>query len=296
MGSNAGTIPDLDVFLSPFLTEIQGLVVHRAFSHSITFAVLLAPLLGWLVHKYVYKEKWATLREWQWLSFWALFTHPLLDCFTNWGTQLFNPFSNYRVAFNTISVVDPIYTVPFGICLLVALFLQRESSWRKTWNQTGLVLSTLIMGLTCVNKVSSHTAFKNMLRKQGSSSTNISTYALPLNLLWFAVAEENLGYQVGLYSVVGDQNDIQFRYVPKNRKLVEKLEGDTHLETLNWFSKGQWTVTKKNDTLYWHDLRFGLQNLDMSDTVTKYNFTYQLVTNQEKNKILEVKQIQPPVE
>jgi len=66
----------------------------------------------------------ATTRDWQRLMFWAIFTHPLLDCFTTYGTQLFLPFSNYRVSFNAVSVADPIYTVPFLICVIIAGMLQ----------------------------------------------------------------------------------------------------------------------------------------------------------------------------
>jgi len=46
---------------------------------------------------------------WSWynLFFWSIFTHPLLDCLTVYGTQLFAPFSNHRVALNNISVADP---------------------------------------------------------------------------------------------------------------------------------------------------------------------------------------------
>ncbi|MEG7772362.1 metal-dependent hydrolase, partial [Listeria monocytogenes] len=84
----AGTIPDLDVFAKPFVSELTSLVSHRAFTHSILFSVLLAPLLGWAIHK-IYKEKQGTLRDWQKLAFLSLITHPLLDCFTSWGTQVF---------------------------------------------------------------------------------------------------------------------------------------------------------------------------------------------------------------
>ena len=55
-----------------------------------------------------------TWKDWYWLFFWAMITHPILDCFTTYGTQIFLPFSDYRVAFNVISVADPclLYTSP----------------------------------------------------------------------------------------------------------------------------------------------------------------------------------------
>jgi len=47
-GAIAGTLPDLDVLLRYFTDEISSTQMHRGFSHSIVFAVLIAPLLGWI--------------------------------------------------------------------------------------------------------------------------------------------------------------------------------------------------------------------------------------------------------
>jgi inner membrane protein len=294
-GAIAGTIPDLDVLAKPFVSELTSLVSHRAFTHSILFSVLLAPLLGWAIHK-IYKEKQGTLKDWQKLAFLSLITHPLLDCFTSWGTQVFYPFHNYRVAFNTISVVDPIYTVPFAICLVVALFLKRESRSRQIWNTTGLVLSTAIMAFTCINKLSANTAFSRTLRQQGSSVARYSTYPLPLNLLWYVVAEEENGYQIGYYSVLGEMKDIKYQYIPKNRFLLDSLENTHTLKKLDWFSSQYWTVEKSGDSLIWHDLRFGLMNMNDTTQKPEYTFNYLLKTNPKRNDISEIVQMQPPWE
>ncbi len=52
-GAIGGTIPDLDVFIGGLLynNEIDAMLFHRGFMHSILFSVLAAFLLGWLVHK-----------------------------------------------------------------------------------------------------------------------------------------------------------------------------------------------------------------------------------------------------
>ena len=119
-GAIGGTIPDLDVFVGSWLfnNEIDAMLFHRGFMHSILFSILGAFILGWLVHKLYDSGKRkdsTTTKDWIFLFFWSLFTHPILDCFTPYGTQLFAPFSNYRVALNNIAVVDPIYTIPFLI-------------------------------------------------------------------------------------------------------------------------------------------------------------------------------------
>lgn len=266
-GAIAGTIPDLDVIFSPIMSELSGLVFHRSFTHSMFFGIIFGPLLGWLIYKKVYKEKQGTLRDWQWLAFWGLFTHPILDCFTNWGTQFFYPFSSYRVAFNTICVVDPIYTLPFAFFLVIALFLRKESAWRSRWNTTGLVLSSMIMGLTCINKMSAEAAFRTTLRDQGSSVQRMTTQVFPLNLLWYCVAEEPSGYRIGYYSLFSNPKDICYQYISKNHFIADKYKNPETMETLKWFSNGYYSLEEKKDTLIFHDLRFGLINLE--DTTQK---------------------------
>jgi inner membrane protein len=50
-GAIGGTIPDLDVLASPFLTELAGLTFHRGISHSVLFSVVFSILLGWIISK-----------------------------------------------------------------------------------------------------------------------------------------------------------------------------------------------------------------------------------------------------
>ena len=50
-GAIAGTIPDLDTFVGKFFDTITEIEIHRGFSHSIVFAILFAPVFGWLISK-----------------------------------------------------------------------------------------------------------------------------------------------------------------------------------------------------------------------------------------------------
>ena len=144
-GAIGGTIPDLDVIFGNlfFSNSIDQLAFHRGFMHSILFAVLSPFLFGWITHK-LYdtgKRKGSTIfKNWIWLYFLSILTHPILDSFTPYGTQLFLPFSDYRVAFNNISVVDPLYTLPFLGCMITVLFLKRntkKSFFRGTTHKRG---------------------------------------------------------------------------------------------------------------------------------------------------------------
>jgi len=124
-GAIAGTIPDLDVLARYFTDTVTATEWHRGFSHSISFSLVFAPVLGWLVWQ-LNKKTNATWKDWSWLMFWGLFTHPILDAFTTWGTQLFWPLKT-RLAFQSIFVIDPLYTLPFVVCLILAARQKREA-------------------------------------------------------------------------------------------------------------------------------------------------------------------------
>ena len=121
-GAIGGTIPDLDVLIGKlfYTNEIDSLAFHRGIMHSIPFAIVGALIFGFLFYKvydYGYLRRGTTsLKDWIWLFFLSILTHPILDSFTPYGTQLFLPFSDYRVAFNNIAVVDPLYTLPLLLC------------------------------------------------------------------------------------------------------------------------------------------------------------------------------------
>ena len=53
-------------------------------------------------------------------------THGLLDACTSYGTLLFWPFSNERITWNTISIVDPLFTIPALILTGIAIVTRKR--------------------------------------------------------------------------------------------------------------------------------------------------------------------------
>ena len=147
-GAIGGTIPDLDVLIGSlyYSNEIDSLAFHRGFMHSIVFAILGAFIFGFIsskIYDYGQKRKGTTnLKDWICLFFLSIFTHPILDSFTPYGTQLFLPFSDYRVAFNNIAVADPLYTLPFLLCMIIAMFFNRKNPTRRRWTKLCLFISS----------------------------------------------------------------------------------------------------------------------------------------------------------
>ena len=263
-GAIGGTIPDLDVFIGGLLyqNEIDAMLFHRGFMHSILFSVLAAFFLGWLVHNLYNKGKrlsTTTQKDWTKLFFWSLFTHPILDCFTPYGTQLFAPFSNYRVALNNIAVADPLYTVPFLLCIIILMFFKRKSYKRKLWLKLGIGISSAYMLLTIFNKLYIDDVFKTSLADNGISYERFSAQPSILNnFLWYGIAETDHNYHVGYYSLFDKFSAFSdWQIIPKKRDLDKEEYSD--IKGLAWFSNDYYNVEALDggDYLY-KDLRYPL--------------------------------------
>ena len=266
-GAIGGTIPDLDVFIGGWLygNEIDAMAFHRGFMHSILFAFLGSFFFGWITFKLYNKGKrveTTTLKNWIWLYFLAIFTHPILDSFTPYGTQLFLPFSNYRVAFNNISVVDPLYTLPFLVCLIVAMFYNRKRTRRATWVKAGIYISSAYMLFTLGNKIYVDTVFKDSFDKAGVTYSRYSTQPTIFNnVLWYGVAETEKEYKVGFYSLFDKKRSVDtILTIPKNRKLLDVNHPD--IKTLIWFSNGYYNLAPMDASknIQYLDLRYPLLN------------------------------------
>lgn len=225
-------------------------------------------LLWRLYRFYLTKEQSevdASFREWYLLFVLAFATHFLLDCFTAYGTQIFQPFSNHRVAFNTISVVDPLYTLPFLICTVVAAFLKKGSNARLAWNWVGIGISSTYLLFTVFNHARVDTIFQRALDSRGFFAERQSVNPSILqNVLWNCVAESDNAYYLGLYSMFdSDQNMHWINVLPKDTAAIRRLEPSEEYQTLEWFSNGYLQVVDQDSLYELFDLRFGA----MSDTV-----------------------------
>jgi len=271
-GAIAGTIPDLDVLARYFVDTVTATEWHRGFSHSIFFSVVFAPIFGWLIWKINPKSN-AKFKDWTWLLFWGMFTHPLLDAFTTWGTQLFWPF-DLRLAFQSIFVIDPLYTLPFLFFLILVMRQQRNSPKRKKYNQWGLFISCSYLLLTLLLKGLAYKQLADGLASQGIEYEEMDIRPAPFTtLLWTAnVATEN-AFLIGNYSFF-DSQPIAFKSYPKNHELLGSLVTDDKVVRLIHITEGWFTVSQEEERLLFNDLRFGLLSLKPDET--RFAFTYQL--------------------
>ena len=282
-GAIAGTIPDLDVVSRYFVDTVTAIEWHRGVSHSVFFALLTAPIFGWLISRIERKSR-AGWIDWSRLMFWGLFTHPILDAFTTWGTQLLWPFKT-RLAFQNIFVIDPLYTLPFLVFVILAMRQKRTSPQRSSYNRMGLFVSSSYLLLTLILKGAAFRKIMDGLERQGIQYEAIDTRPAPFNtILWTANIDIGDAYLIGNYSFF-DSGDIEFSSYPKNRKLLGSSKSDDKVKRLAEIAEGWYTISEKNGTLLFNDLRFGLVSLDSKET--RFTFSYRLMETEDGLKVEE---------
>ncbi len=296
-GAIAGLIPDLDIIPTLFMDEIGRMTVHRGFSHSILFSVLFSPLLGYLIYRFYRRkgrltsrldsnlelmtEKGVGFTGWTVLVFLCIITHIILDCFTAYGTQVFYPFSRYRVALNSISIVDPLYTLPLLIAVVAVLFM-RVPSRRRVLNYIGLGLSTFYLLFTLGNKMYVTGVFEQSLRAKNITYSRILTVPTIFNnILWMGVAEGKTFFHIGYYSILDNSSDVEFSAVKKNHHLIEHIKDREAIQKLRWFTKGYFSVVERNGVLVFNSMRYGYVKEDGGES--DYIFSFE-ISGEEDNE------------
>ncbi len=284
-GAIAGTIPDMDIFASYFTDTVTALEFHRGFTHSIFFSVCFAPIFGWLISQ-IERSSIASWKDWSLLMFWGLFTHPILDSFTTWGTKLLWPLE-IRLAFKNIFVIDPLYTLPFLSFLLLAMGAERGSPKRRKMNNLGLIVSSLYLLISIGLKGVTYLKFEDALENQNISYLDLQTKPAPFTtILWSANVELEDAYLIGNYSLF-DTKPIQFRSYPKNHELLGILKTQDKVQRLIALSKGWYTISQKEGQLYLNNLQFGV--LDNKAKIPNFVFSYRIVLQNDELSIEEVK-------
>lgn len=220
IGAIAGTIPDLDVFLSPFFNEVAFLTVHRSVSHSVGLAVILSIFLGWIFYKKMGKQ--SSVYSWMWAFFLAIMTHSLLDWCTTYGTKLMSPFHGHLFSTNNIHVLEPTYTLILLIGCLLLLFT-KSINRQKVINNT-LLFSSLFICWTFVSKGIANNRFVAEMDRQGIEYEKMMVSPTPLNsLLWHGIIKTTNGYYFGTYSLFDRRDHIEFYFKESKNEILERI-------------------------------------------------------------------------
>jgi len=256
-GAIAGTIPDLDVFFRVFYHPIEAALVHRGFSHSLLFSLIASPILAYLL--YIATNRTYGFWLWTKLFFWGIVTHPILDMFTNYGTQFLWPFET-RITFNSVFVIDPLYTVPFMVLLIWAMRLDRNNEKRRRLNRIGLIYSTAYLFLGLLIKWFVWTEAQAYVKAHHLKVNRMMVTPMPFTCFyWYVLGENNHQYVVMHRSIFNDQITDKPEVIERGPWRIQDLswaETKYNLE-LHRFTSDFCLIQEHGQRLRAYDLRFG---------------------------------------
>jgi len=254
-GALIANIPDLDLIPALLVSPLEGAIIHRGITHSLLFCLLLGLLIGWMLARQFLQ---ASFRSWSILAILTLLSHVLLDTCNVAGTQLFYPFINKSIIWGNIFFLDPLFTLPLTLGIVLAISSKRISR-RKLWNTLGLTISGAYLILTFTNQLVADAIFTNALHLQGKSIVRKITTPTPLNtLLWYTVAESPSGYYVGICDVRDQDYGINFLYYPKNELLLTQFTNVALNGRLQIATQGYASCNPEGDIWQCHDMRMGI--------------------------------------
>lgn len=267
IGAMLGTTPDLDVFID-YGDAVSNFTYHRGFSHSL-FVLFPFSLLIWAVLKKFYEPVNSAPIPWLFAISLALITHPLLDAHTAYGTQLFWPLTTPPIMWSTIFIIDPLYTLPLLLGVIVIL-IKPEKVWASRTLAAGLILSTSYLVWTWSARLYVN---NQVLASLDHNEKVIRIFSTPTpfnSLLWRVVVLRQDDYLEGYYSLLKPQQDINFKTFTKNAELLEQGKQLWAVKRLDWFAQGFIKSTMVNDELVISDLRMGFEdNYVFSHVVAK---------------------------
>ena len=285
-GLVVGTLPDLDVVVSPWLSTIELMAWHRGVSHGLLAMVLISPLLGWILHRW-YRSHGLTWCRASLAVGLVWLTHVLIDCLNLYGTGLWEPFSSSWFSFRLMFIIDPLFSLPLVVATIAALGWSSQRSWRLPLSWALLGVSCGYVGWAVAAKTITNQRFATSLAQiDNDHSLRVQqwqTAPLPLTtVLWRCLAQVERrgedgveqGFLIGLASLVDDDPRVVWRWVPQivysgeNAELfLDTLYDHAGFAAARWFSQGNWVLVSPStpdEKPRIHDIRFGSMQLDRS--------------------------------
>lgn len=265
IGAVLGTLPDLDV-LVPLGGVVEDFVFHRSASHSLFILTLISPLLAWLLRRWPRPGSGAgglaqpSYKHWLLAVWLVLITHPLLDVFTIYGTQLLWPLTDYPFGAGSVFIIDPAFTLPLAIGLLAALTLNRSKRVGMRANHVGMMIGVGYLGFGLLAQGHVQALARASLQQQNLAYDQLVVLAAPFtSLVWRIVAVGTDAYYVGYHSLLAPAEQLRVSRFARQPELLDELDGDVSVRRLRRFTKGIFTVDGRAQEVRVSDLRMGLE-------------------------------------
>jgi inner membrane protein len=158
--------------------------------------------------------------------------------------------------------------------MIILMFFNRKRTRRTWWLKAGIVVSSVYLGFTVINKIYIDSVFKKSFEKEGIAFNRFSAQPTILNnILWYGVAESDDEYYLSYYSLLDSKDyTTQIFSLPKSHGILDM--SDPNLSLLPWFSKGYYNLKKDytRDEYIYTDLRYPMLNPNDPNS-SVFNFT-----------------------
>ena len=256
IGFFAGLAPDLDVLIRSESDPILFLEYHRQFTHSLFFIPFGSLIVALFIFPFVKGSM--TIKTVYIASFLGYATHGLLDACTSYGTLLFWPFSDERVTWNNISIVDPIFTVPIVILLAIAITKRKRIF---SFIAIGWIIFYLSLGFIQYERTLS--AAMDLANSRGHNAERMTLKPSFGNLiLWKSIYQHEETYYVDAIRTVhsstwclGESIEM-FDYQYHLPSLDKDSQQAKDIERFRWFSQDYLGYDDKNSLVT--DIRYSM--------------------------------------
>lgn len=263
IGALAGMSPDLDVLINSNKDPILFLEFHRQFTHSLIFIPFGALICA--LFFYIFVKNKLTFYQVYVFSLLGFATHGLLDSCTSYGTQLFWPFSNDRVSWSVVSIVDPFFTIPILIGILIAAYRNNRVIARATF-----LYAIIFLSLGLVQKQRAENALTNLVQQRGHQVERALVKPSFANRhVWKLIYEYNNHYYVDAVKLLSSAEIIQGTSIKKINVVNDFpwLNKDNQqakdIERFRWFS-GDFLALKPGSDNIIFDVRYSFLPNDIS--------------------------------
>ncbi len=259
IGAFAGMAPDLDILISSEEDPILFLEFHRQFTHSLVFipfgALICALVFYPLIHSQWVQGRWPTMKlsfaQIYLFSFLGYATHGLLDACTSYGTQLFWPFSNERFAWNIVSIVDPLFTLP--ILFFITLAVYRKN---VRYAQIAFIYAVVFLSLGLVQYQRAEQAVFALAKQRGQQVERVHLKPSFANRhVWKMIYEYDGRYYVDAVKLLWNTKYIMGTSIQKLNIqrdfpwLPAESQQAKDIERFRWFSDGFLAVSTRNPNM-----------------------------------------------
>ncbi len=257
-GALIAVLPDLDILASP-LAPMAEWLWHRGPTHSLWFGLVVGPALGWLLAR----RKGGRPRDWIGLASVALVTHPLLDIFTSYGTQVLWPLLRTRVALDAVAIIDPAYTLVLALAILLGRRLGAPTPAARVAAWSALAVSSAYLALGLGVNARAESIARAQLAAEGVEGARVAAYPTLLQLPFRRiVARSGDEVRIGWLSVLAPRPIAWQSFVSASGPLVDAARQTREARLFDWFTQGEATARVRRipdgAIVELDDMRFGV--------------------------------------